>query len=378
MVIALNFMDEVEKHGDRIDVEKLSRELGVPVIPITARSGENVEEMLRVAHRQMHIGVTVEPDDLYDDYTHRIHHQVGELIHDRAYEVGLPAHWASIKLIEGDSLVEQALGLDEKTRKWLESIYQDYESAYALGDRETLIADSRYQFIQRVVEAAVVKGRPRDALTRSDKIDAIVTHKYLAIPVFLLMMLAMFAITFGPIGSFLSDGVEFLVGEVFAGWVAAALAAAQVAPWVESLLVDGVIAGVGGVLTFLPQIALLFLFLSILEDSGYMARAAFIMDRLLRRFGLSGKAFIPMLMGFGCTVPAVMGARTMENEKDRRMTIMLVPFMSCSARLPVYGLLTAAFFPRYGGLVVFSLYLLGLLFAIVSGRILTPVRPGTL
>ena len=370
MVIALNFMDEVEKHGDRIDVEKLSRELGVPVIPITARSGENVEEMLRVAHRQMHIGVTVEPDDLYDDYTHRIHHQVGELIHDRAYEVGLPAHWASIKLIEGDSLVEQALGLDEKTRKWLESIYQDYESAYALGDRETLIADSRYQFIQRVVEASVVKGRPRDALTRSDKIDAIVTHKYLAIPVFLLMMLAMFAITFGPIGSFLSDGVEFLVGEVFAGWVAAALTAAQVAPWVESLLVDGVIAGVGGVLTFLPQIALLFLFLSILEDSGYMARAAFIMDRLLRRFGLSGKAFIPMLMGFGCTVPAVMGARTMENEKDRRMTIMLVPFMSCSARLPVYGLMSAAFFPKYSGLVVFSLYVIGILFAIASGLIL--------
>ena len=370
MVIALNFMDEVEKHGDHIDVEKLSKELGVPVIPITARSGENVEEMLRVAHRQMHIGVTVEPDDLYDDYTHRIHHQVGELIHDKAYEVGLPAHWASIKLIEGDSLVEQALGLDEKTQKWLESIYQDYEGAYALGDRETLIADSRYQFIQKVVSASVVKGRPRDALTRSDKIDAIVTHKYLAIPVFLLMMLAMFAITFGPIGSFLSDGVEFLVGEVFAGWVASALTAAQVAPWVESLLVDGVISGVGGVLTFLPQIALLFLFLSILEDSGYMARAAFIMDRLLRRFGLSGKAFIPMLMGFGCTVPAVMGARTMENEKDRRMTIMLVPFMSCSARLPVYGLMSAAFFPKYSGLVVFSLYVIGILFAIISGLIL--------
>ena len=370
MVVALNFMDEVEKHGDRIDVEKLSRELGVPVIPITARSGENVEELLRVAHRQMHIGVTVEPDDLYDDYTHRIHHQVGELIHDRAYEVGLPAHWASIKLIEGDALVEKALDLDEKTQKWLSSIYQDYEDAYALGDRETLIADSRYQFIQRVVEASVVKGRPRDALTLSDKIDAIATHKYLAIPVFLLMMLAMFAVTFGPVGSFLSDGVELLVGEVFAGWVAAGLTAAGTAPWVESLLVDGVIAGVGGVLTFLPQIALLFLFLSILEDSGYMARAAFIMDRLLRRFGLSGKAFIPMLMGFGCTVPAVMGARTMENEKDRRMTIMLVPFMSCSARLPVYGLMSAAFFPRYSGLVVFSLYVIGILFAIASGVIL--------
>lgn len=369
MVIALNFMDEVEKRGDRIDVEKLSQQLGVPVIPITARSGKNVEEMLRVAHRQMHIGVTVEPDTLYDDYTHRIHHQVGELIHDKAYEVGLPAHWASIKLIEGDSLVEKALGLDGRTKEKLEAICRDYESAYVLGDRETLIADSRYQFIQKVVSAAVVKGQPHDALTLSDKIDSIVTHKFLAIPVFLLMMLAMFALTFGP-GQILSDGVDFLISDCFAQWVRGVLAVAGTAPWVEALLVDGVIAGVGGVLTFLPQIAILFIFLSFLEDSGYMSRAAFIMDRLLRRFGLSGKAFIPMLMGFGCTVPAVMGARTMENEKDRRMTIMLVPFMSCSARLPVYGLLTAAFFPRYGGLVVFSLYFLGLIFAIISGILL--------
>ena len=369
MVIALNFMDEVEKRGDRIDVEKLSQQLGVPVIPITARSGKNVEEMLRVAHRQMHIGVTVEPDDLYDDYTHRIHHRVGELIHDKAYEVGMPAHWASIKLIEGDALVEKALGLDGRTKEKLEAICRDYESAYVLGDRETLIADSRYQFIQKVVSAAVVKGQPHDALTLSDKIDSIVTHKFLAIPVFLLMMLAMFALTFGP-GQILSDGVDFLISDCFAQGVRGALAAAGTAPWVEALLVDGIIAGVGGVLTFLPQIAILFIFLSFLEDSGYMSRAAFIMDRLLRRFGLSGKAFIPMLMGFGCTVPAVMGARTMENEKDRRMTIMLVPFMSCSARLPVYGLLTAAFFPRYGGLVVFSLYFLGLIFAIISGILL--------
>ena len=370
MVIALNFMDEVEKHGDRIDVARLSETLGVPVIPITARSGENVGEMLRIAHEQMHVGVTVEPDDLYDDYTHQIHHRVGELIHDRAYAVGLPAHWTAIKLIEGDELVEKALDLNEITKSRLESVCREYEDAYALGDRETLIADSRYQFIQNVVRVSVKKGRPHGALTRSDQIDSIVTNKYLAIPVFLLMMLAMFALTFGPLGSLLSDGVETLVGDWFAGWVDGALTAAGVAPWVNSLLVEGVIAGVGGVLTFLPQIALLFLFLSILEDSGYMARAAFIMDRLLRRFGLSGKAFIPMLMGFGCTVPAVMGARTMENEKDRRMTIMLVPFMSCSARLPVYGLMASAFFPRYSGLVVFSLYVIGICCAILSGLIL--------
>ena len=369
MVLALNFMDEVEKQGDRIDVEALSRQLGIPVVPVTARTGVNIQELLRTAHEQIHAGVTVEPDDLYDSYTHLIHHRVGEAIHDLAYAAGIPAHWASIKLLEGDRLVERALGLDEAKKAEVDAIAKEYEDAYDLGDRETLIADSRYRFIQQVVEQTVVKGRREGELTLSDKIDGIVTNKVLAIPVFLLTMLCMFAVTFGP-GQMLSDGVEVLIGDWLAGWVQAALTAAAVPAWVESLIVDGIIGGVGGVLVFLPQIALLFLFLSFLEDSGYMARAAFIMDRLLRRFGLSGKAFIPMLMGFGCTVPAVMGARTMENEKDRRMTIMLVPFMSCSARLPVYGLITAAFFARYAGLVVFFLYVLGLLCAIVSGIIL--------
>ena len=370
MVIALNFMDEVEKRGDKLDLNRISRALGVPVVPITARTGKNIQELLSIAHKQIHAGYTIEPDDLYDDFTHQIHHEVDALIHDRAYAAGIPAHWASIKLIEGDKLVEQALGLDEETRWKVDSIAKRYEEAYSLGDRETLIADARYRFIQKVVQIGVQRGQPHDALTLSDKIDSIVTNKWLAVPVFLLMMLGMFALTFGPLGTWLSDGVDQLINGYLANWVRAGLAAAEVAPWVESLLVDGVISGVGGVLTFLPQIALLFLCLSLLEDSGYMSRAAFIMDRLLRRFGLSGKAFIPMLMGFGCTVPAIMGARTMENEKDRRMTIMLVPFMSCSARLPVYGLISAAFFPRYAGLVVFSLYILGLLCGIVSGVIL--------
>lgn len=370
MVIALNFMDEVKRHGDSIDCERLSRELGVPVIPITARAGINLKELLRAALAQAQAGVTVEPDDLYDDYTHETHHKVGALIHDKAYAVGIPAHWASIKLIEGDKLVEEALGLSDWISGQVEVLAAEYEASYDLGDRETLIADSRYRFIQRVVHAAVTKGRPHDALTVSDRIDAIVTNKYLAIPVFLLTMLCMFALTFGPLGSALSDFVDLLINGYLASFMGLLLTAADVADWVKSLLVDGVLGGVGGVLTFLPQIALLFLFLSILEDSGYMARAAFIMDRLLRRFGLSGKAFIPMLMGFGCSVPAIMGARTMENEKDRRLTIMLIPFMSCSARLPVYGLFTAAFFPKYGGLVVFSLYGIGLLFAVASGILL--------
>ncbi|HIW93489.1 MAG TPA: ferrous iron transport protein B [Candidatus Flavonifractor merdipullorum] len=369
MVIALNFMDEVEKHGDKIDIQALSRALGVPVIPITARTGKNIQTLLEVAHKQMHVGVTVEPDDLYDGFTHQIHHKMGQIIHDKAYAAGIPAHWASIKLLEGDKLVQKSLGLDEEEKRRVEAVCSEYEGAYVLGDRETLIADSRYRFIQSVVSQSVKKGQKSGALTLSDKIDAIVTHKVLAVPVFLLMMLAMFAITFGP-GQMLSDLVDGFISDGVSVWVRGFLVAAGTAPWVESLLVDGIIAGVGGVLVFLPQIAILFLFLSFLEDSGYMSRAAFIMDRLLRRFGLSGKAFIPMLMGFGCTVPAVMGARTMENEKDRRMTIMLVPFMSCSARLPVYGLMTAAFFAHWSGLVVFSLYILGLVCAIVSGIIL--------
>ena len=369
MVVALNFMDEVEKRGDRIDIQALSQALGVPVIPITARTGKNIQSLLQTAHRQMHTGVTVEPDDLYDSYTHQIHHKMGELIHDRAYAAGIPAHWASIKLIEGDRLVEESLALSEEERRGVEAVCAQYEGAYVLGDRETLIADSRYQFIQNVVALAVRRGQDRGALTPSDKIDAFVTHRVLAVPLFLLMMLAMFALTFGP-GQALSDLVEEIITGPVTEGIRAGLAAAQVAPWAESLLLDGIVSGVGGVLVFLPQIALLFFFLSFLEDSGYMARAAFIMDRLLRRFGLSGKAFIPMLMGFGCTVPAVMGARTMEHEKDRRMTIMLVPFMSCSARLPVYGLLAGAFFPRHSGLVVFSLYVTGLCFAILSGLVL--------
>ncbi|MFG6374098.1 MAG: ferrous iron transport protein B, partial [Oscillospiraceae bacterium] len=366
MVVALNFMDEVEKHGDKIDVKRLSQALGVPVIPITARSGEHIGDLLKEAHKCVHTGFTLEPDDLYDSFTHQIHHQVGELIHDRAYAAGLPAHWTSIKLLEGDERVENALKLNDETRWKLSRIVETYEHAYPLGDRETLVADSRYRFISRVTTVSVKKGRPLGSLTTSDRIDSVVTHKLFAVPIFLLTMLLMFALTFGPLGSFLSSAVEALVG-LLGGWASGRLAAAGAQPWLISLVVDGIIGGVGGVLTFLPQIALLFLFLSILEDSGYMARAAFIMDRLLRRFGLSGKAFIPMLMGFGCTVPAIMGARTMEQEKDRRMTMLLVPFMSCSARLPVYGLLTAAFFPKYAGLVVFSLYLIGLICAILSG-----------
>ncbi len=370
VVLAVNFMDEVEKNGDAIDCARLSARLGVPVVPISARDGINIDRLVQEAHRQMHTGLTVEPDDLYDDFTHAIHHRVGDLIHDRAYAKGIPAHWAAIKLLGGDEEVARDLELDRETLDRIDAIAAEYEASSPLGDRETLLADSRYRFVERVVRASVRRGNHGGALTVTERIDAVATHRIWAIPLFLGMMLAVFLLTFSGPGAWLSDGIAWFVEEVLCPGVSGWLAALHAPGWLSGLLVDGLITGVGGVLTFLPMIALLFLFLSMLEDSGYMARAAFVMDRTLRHFGLSGKAFIPMLMGFGCTVPAVMGARTMENEKDRRMTILLVPFMSCGARLPIYGLMTAAFFPRWGGLIVFGLYLLGPVMAILSGLIL--------
>ena len=367
MVIALNFMDAARKAGDEIDAARLSKDLGIPVVPITAKTGENISELLLIAHRQMHIGYTIEPDDLYDDFTHEIHHRIGLNIHDAAHAAGLPAHWATIKLLEGDGLVEKALDLGDETAGRIAEIIKEYEDSSELGDRETLVADSRYHYITNILDDALNKGS-HSAGRAADKIDKFATHKIFAVPIFLVMMLVMLAITFGPPGAFLSNGAA-LAMDSLARWLGGALEAAGTATWLVSLITGGILSGVGGVLTFLPQIAILFFFLSLLEDSGYMARAAFIMDRLLRHFGLSGKAFIPMLMGFGCTVPAIMGARTMENEKDRRMTMMLVPFMSCSARLPVYGLIAAAFFGAWAGAAVFALYVLGILMAVLSGII---------
>ncbi len=368
MVIALSFMDEALRHGDVIDDARLSKEIGIPVIPISAKTGENVEALLRAAYRQVHIGCTIEPDALYDDVTHEIHHRIGRLISNNAYNAKIPAHWAAVKLIEGDAIVLDSLKLDDETQRSVDRLVGEYGASSGVGDSGTMIADSRYRYIEKVVSAAVKKGVGHSAQTTTDRIDKLVTHRILAVPVFLAMMLLMFAVTFGPIGSYLSDGTAFIVNN-FSGWLSVTLTGLHTTPWLVSLITDGIITGVGGVLNFLPQIALLFLFLSLLEDTGYMARAAFIMDKLLRHFGLSGKAFIPMLMGFGCSIPAIMGARTMENEKDRRMTIMLIPFMSCSAKLPVYGLIAAAFYGAWAGLVVFSLYVMGMIMAIVSGLI---------
>ncbi|OQA14498.1 MAG: Ferrous iron transport protein B [Firmicutes bacterium ADurb.Bin356] len=373
MIIALNMMDEIKKRGDTIDITRLSLELGIPVVPISARTGEGVQELLNqcellieLAHEQMHRGFCIEPDDFYDEYTHAVHHKIGEIIGDNAERAGIPSHWAQVKLLEGDALVREALALSEEQQDKLDEIVNTYAGEAPGIDNETRMADTRYRFISQITAAAVRHARKQGEKSPSDRIDAILTHKYFAIPVFLLIMLGIFTLTFSTLGAWLSDQVEIFISTL-SSWLSIWLFNIGTSKWLTSLISDGIILGVGGVLTFLPQIALLFLCLSLLEDSGYLSRTAFIMDKLLRRFGLSGKSFIPMLMGFGCTVPATMAARTMENEKDRRMTILLLPFMSCSAKLPVYGLIAGAFFSHNRGLVVFSLYALGIVAGILTG-----------
>ena len=374
MIIALNMMDEVEKHGDRIDCEKLSLELGIPIVPISARTGEGIDDLIdglqkliEAAHAQFHEGFNIEPDDVYDDFTHMQHHLLGGIVDSYADVAGLPKHWTQIKLLEGDERVRTALALPQDVKKQVDGIVSAYAAANPFGDNESMVADSRYAYIEKVTAAAVERGVKPSTADKSAKIDAFLTNKWLAIPLFLLIMGIIFALTFSTVGAALSDAVGGLIDEGFTPIVRSALEAAGAGTWFVSLICDGIIKGVGGVLTFLPQIALLFFFLSILEDSGYMSRIAFIMDKPMRRFGLSGKSFIPLLMGFGCTVPAAMGARTMDNQRDRRMTVLLLPFMSCSAKLPVYGLIAGAFFDKYRGLVILSLYVFGMLIGILSG-----------
>jgi len=316
-------------------------------------------------HTQFHEGFDIEPDDVYDDFTHIQHHRIGELVEDYAKKAKLPLHWTEIKLLEGDARVCEALGLPPDVKEKVDVIVSAYAAANPVGDNESTVADSRYRYIEYVTAKALTRAKKDTAVDRSAKIDAVLTHRVFALPLFVLIMAGIFTLTFGTLGAYLTDAVGMLIDGGIVPLVRGLLASAP--DWFESLICDGILMGVGGVLTFLPQIALLFLCLSILEDSGYMSRIAFIMDKPMRRFGLSGKSFIPLLMGFGCTVPAVMGARTMENERDRRMTILLLPFMSCSAKLPVYGLLAGAFFPNHRGVVILSLYFLGIVLGILSG-----------
>ena len=384
MVIALNMMDEVKKRGDTIDCAALSKELGIPVVPISARTGMGIDDLvsqanilvsaqllLRTAHEQLHEGFNLEPDHLYDDFTHGMHHRIDELISDYAQKAGLPVHWASIKLLEGDEPVADALKLPDDIRSQVDEISNEYADAAgsSFAGSAALLADSRYDYIEKISNKVLKRKHGTKEATITDKIDKVLTNKYLAIPIFILIMALVFTLTFGTLGAWLQGLMEKLIFDITIPAASKGLASISAPEWLIGIICDGIMGGVGGVLTFLPWITILFLCLSLLEDSGYMSRIAFIMDKPMRKLGLSGKSFIPLLMGFGCTVPATMATRAMESMRSKRNTIFLLPFMSCSAKLPVYGLIAGAFFSKGKLPVVLSLYLLGILLAIVFGLI---------
>lgn len=366
IVIALNMMDEVKALGDHIDIDKLEDSLGVAVVPIAAAKNQGINELMsraiEVAEAKSRIIRTI----LSDSVAYPLINEIRRVINEEEKNISL---FSAIKLLERDERTIESLNLKDSTMELVNLIVENSEEELGI-EWEIYVADLRYKYITELSQRVITRTRNPEDLTTTDKIDLVVTNKYLAIPVFLGIMLLVFQITFGPIGSYLQGGMEWLVNTVVLGYLERLLVSCNVADWAVGLTVNGIAAGVGMVLVFLPQILLLFTFLSILEDTGYMSRAAFIMDRLLRKFGLSGKSFVPMLMGFGCTVPAVMAARTLENERDRRMTIILTPFMSCGARMPVYAVFAGALFTAHQGMVVISLYCMGIAVALVSGLIL--------
>ncbi len=368
MVLAINMMDDVKAKGDNVDCEYLEKLLGVRVVRISARRNENISDVITSVVISIENKTT--PTEInYGVATQNALNEIYSIIVKLCKTSDIPYTFYAAKLLEGDDGVLEELNLSSEQKSKIEKVVSAYEKTSSYQDREAMLADARYKFIEELSSKAVSKAHHPDELTVSDKIDAVVTNRFLAIPIFLLMMLIMFSLTFGAVGNFLSDGIEFLVSQLSAG-VEILLDKAVAPEWTYKLLLDAVIGGVGGIIVFLPRIAILFFCLSILEDSGYMARAAFITDKFLRKLGLSGKSFIPMLMGFGCTTPAVMATRTQENMRERRMTIMLIPFMSCGAKLPIYALFAGTFFSKHQGLVVLSMYLIGFVVAILVGLFL--------
>ncbi len=367
MVIALNMMDEVRANGGTIKIKKMQEALGVPVVPISASKNEGVAELIDTAMEVAAGRQKPKRLDFCSGPVHRSIHAVAHLVEDHAQRMNIPARFAATKLVEGDEIIRQALGLSENELDMIEHSVAEMEKELGT-DREAALADMRYTFIEGICADSVVKGRQSRESARSVKIDSVLTHKYFAIPIFLGIMMLIFWLTFGVIGPVLSGWLTWGIDGI-TGLMDQALTAYRINPVVHSLVIDGAFAGVGSVLSFLPIIVVLFFFLSILEDSGYMARVAFVMDKLLRKIGLSGRSFVPMLIGFGCSVPAIMATRTLSSERDRKMTILLTPFMSCSAKLPIYAVFSAAFFPNCAALVMIGLYVFGILTAILCGLI---------
>lgn len=370
MVLALNMMDEVRSNGGTVDVEKMSKSLGIPVIPIAAAKGEGISELINQAVTTAKNKICPTVWDFCENGSpiHRCIHAAVHLIDDHAQRVGIQTRFCAVKLIEGDEILTEKLELDENELELLEHCIVEMEFETQL-DRNAALAEMRYTFIEKVVASAVVKCHESKEHHRSMKIDKVLTGKYTAIPFFLAIMLFVFWLTFNVIGTGLSDLLSIAI-EKITNTVDMGLTAYGINPVVHSLIIDGIFAGVGSVLSFLPIIVTLFFFLSILEDTGYMARVAFVMDRLLRKIGLSGRSFVPMLIGFGCSVPAIMATRTVSSDRDRKMTILLTPYMSCSAKIPIYAVFTAAFFPKHKALVMISLYVIGIVLAVLVSLVL--------
>ena len=373
MVLALNMMDEVRENGGSVLVNEMEEMLGIPVIPISAAKNEGIDEL--VAHA-VHVAKyqekprTIDFCDVNEDggAVHRCLHAIMHLIEDHAKAADIPGRFAAAKLAEGDQLIMDSLNLDQNEKEMLEHIIKQMETERGL-DRAAAIAHMRFDFIEKVCDETVVKPKESKEHLRSMKIDRVLTGKYTAIPCFIGIMGLVFYLTFGVIGAFLQNLLDMgitALGNIADQW----MAASNVNSVLHSLVMDGVFNGVGSVLSFLPIIVTLFFFLSLLEDSGYMARVAFVMDKLLRKIGLSGRSIVPMLVGFGCTVPGVMASRTLPSERDRKMTILLTPFMSCSAKLPIYAFFTAAFFPKYGAIVMIALYFGGIIMGILMALLL--------
>lgn len=369
MVIALNMMDEVRVNGGSVRINAIEELLGVPVIPISAAKGEGIEEL--VSHA-IHVAKYQEKPQISDfcskdSAVHRCIHGIMSLISDHADKAGYPERFAASKVVEGDSLVLKHLELEQNEKEMIEHIIVQMEEECGM-DRASAIADMRFAYIEDVCKNTVVKPRESKERIRSQKIDKLLTGKYTGIPMFIAIMGLVFYLTFNVIGAALSNVLDILITFVTNG-VDNLLTAMNVNSVLHALIIDGILNGVGSVLSFLPIIVTLFFFLSILEDSGYMARVAFIMDKLLRKLGLSGRSIVPMLIGFGCSVPGVMASRTLSSERDRRMTVLLTPFMSCSAKVPIYAFFSAAFFPHYAALVMIGMYFIGIIVGIIMAFI---------
>ena len=368
MVLALNMMDEVRENGGTIDINLLEDTLGIPVVPISAAKNEGIDELVEHA---VHVARYRERPGRMDfcdaegpdgGAMHRCIHSIMHLIEDHAHKYKIPTRFAASKLVEGDKLVEEALHLDQNEREMIEHIISQMETESGM-DRQAALANMRFTFIHKVCDATVVRPHESKEHIRSQKMDRILTGKYTAIPVFAAIMILIFYLTFGLVGKWLSDLLNLGI-DAFTGWMDSLLTLAHVNEVVHSLVIDGIFTGVGSVLGFLPTIVTLFFFLSLLEDSGYMARVAFVMDKLLRKIGLSGRSFVPMIIGFGCSVPAIMATRTLPSERDRKLTVLLTPFMSCSAKMPIYAFFAAAFFQGKSALVMTILYFTGVLVGI--------------